>query len=137
MSTARVWSPLQLDTKKYAMATKVRWPYVKQTTIKNSKYVDIFFRWGNQQHLFIRSGSALVRLFNCLFYVQSSKFCSLLEVKWHVIGCINYGVLVGLCSELLKRLSFYIHLAYGNSKNVSPRGNRTHELSILRHCRYR
>ena len=28
-------------------------------------------------------------------------------------GCINYDILVGLLSELLMRLSYYIHWAYG------------------------
>ena len=51
-------------------------------------------------------------LFQCYcfayFYVRPSDFCSLFKVR-HVIGCINNDIVVGLWSELLMRLSYYIH----------------------------
>ena len=48
-----------------------------------------------------------------------------------LIGCNNCDIVVDLCSELLMRLSYHIHLAYSNSKSLSPRGNRTLDLTIL------
>ena len=53
----------------------------------------------------------------CLFCVQPSGFNSLFKVRRHVVMCINRDIVVGLCSELLKRLSYYIHLAYCNHKD--------------------
>jgi hypothetical protein len=35
-----------------------------------------------------------------------SDFCSLFKVR-HVIGCTNHDIVVGLCSELFMRLSYY------------------------------
>ena len=43
---------------------------------------------------------------------------SLFKARRHVIVCINHAIIVGLCSLLLVRLSYYIHLGYG--KNISP-----------------
>ena len=34
----------------------------------------------------------------------------------HVIACINHDIVVSLCSELLMRLTYYMHLAYGDNK---------------------
>ena len=34
-------------------------------------------------------------------------FCNLFKVRRHVIGCINHDIVIGLCSELLMRLSYY------------------------------
>ena len=34
---------------------------------------------------------------------------SLLKVRLYVIGCINHDIVVSLCSELLKKLFYYIH----------------------------
>ena len=45
------------------------------------------------------------------FTPDHQTFCSLFKVRQHVIGCINYDIVVGLCSELLMRISYYIHLA--------------------------
>ena len=43
--------------------------------------------------------------------------------------CINHDIVVGLCSELLMRLSYYIHLGF--DKVVVSRGNRTRVLLIM------
>ena len=68
------------------------------------------------------------------FYVRLSEFSSLLKVRRHVIGCINHDIVVGNCSKLPFRLSYYIHLGFG--KVFTSRGNRTrdffdHESSAL------
>ena len=39
-------------------------------------------------------------------------FCSLFKFR-HVIGWIHHDKVIGHCSELLIRLSYYIHLGYG------------------------
>ena len=40
------------------------------------------------------------------------------EVRQYMIGCINHDIEVDLFSELLKILSYYIQLAFGNSKKL-------------------
>ena len=47
------------------------------------------------------------------FYFRPSDFCNLFKVRQHVIGCIDHDIVVGLCSELVMRLSYSIHLGYG------------------------
>ena len=53
--------------------------------------------------------------FTCyiVFYVQPSDFFGLFKVGRHVNVCINYNIIVGLCSELFVRLSYYITVGYG------------------------
>ena len=46
------------------------------------------------------------------FCVKLSNFFSLFKLRWHAIGCINNDTVVGLCSDLLMRLSYYIFLEY-------------------------
>ena len=74
-------------------------------------------------------------LFFCFTY-DHRIFSSLIKVRRHGIVCINRDIVVGLCSELRLRSPYYTHLAYGNSKTVSPRGNRTQDFSILIQCLY-
>ena len=54
-------------------------------------------------------------LFVCLIVFTSDyhTFCSRFKVKRHVIGCTNHDIVVGLCSDIFMRLSYYIHLGYG------------------------
>ena len=64
------------------------------------------------------------------FYVTLLKFYSLFKVR-HVIWCTNHKiVVVGLCSELLMRLSYYIRRAYGK-KCSTLAGPFDRELSAL------
>ena len=62
-------------------------------------------------------------------------FCNMFKVKLPVSGCINQDIVVGCCSYLLMRLSYYIHQGYdtifiiyniylqhSNSRNVSLAG---------------
>ena len=51
-------------------------------------------------------------------------FCSLFKVRRHVIGCINHDIVVGLCSDLLIRSSYYIHLRYVKSFCLTQGSNR-------------
>ena len=44
-------------------------------------------------------------------------------VRRHVIGCINHDMEVG--TELLMRLSYYIHLGFGKKLLFGSHGNRT------------
>ena len=44
-------------------------------------------------------------MFVWLFYVRPSDFCSMFLVRWNVIECINRNIVIGLCFELLMRLS--------------------------------
>ena len=46
-------------------------------------------------------------------------------------GGINHDLVVDLCSELLIRLSYYIHTACGDGENWSPRENRTQDILIV------
>ena len=48
--------------------------------------------------------------FKCLFYVRPSDFLQSIRVR-HVLDALIMTV-VGLCSELLMRLSYYIHLGF-------------------------
>ena len=52
------------------------------------------------------------------FTSEQHTFCSLSKVRRHVIGCVNHDIVFGLCSETLLRLSCYINLVYGDSKNT-------------------
>ena len=38
-------------------------------------------------------------------------------------GLIDYGIVLGICSELLMRLSSYIHLGYGKSFRLTWESN--------------
>ena len=49
-------------------------------------------------------------------------FCSLFKIRRHDIVCINHEIVIGLCSELLMRLFYYIHPGYGKKFFVSQRG---------------
>ena len=59
-----------------------------------------------------------------IFDVRSSDFLKSIEGQ---IACHwayeSWLVLVGLCSELRIRLSYYVHLTFGDNKNVYPREN--------------
>ena len=48
-----------------------------------------------------------------VFHVRPSNFLGSLFKVRHFMGCINHDIVVGLCSELLMRLSYYINLGYG------------------------
>ena len=63
-----------------------------------------------------------------LFYIRPSDFCYQFKGRRHFIGCFNHDIVIGLCSELHLRLSYYIHPRYGNKFLVS-RGDRTLFLS--------
>ena len=52
-------------------------------------------------------------LFN-FFMSDHHTSCSLFKVRRQLIGCINHDIEVVLCSELLMRLSYYIHIGYNN-----------------------
>ena len=49
---------------------------------------------------------------NACFMSDHQTFRSLFKVR-HVIWCINHDIILGLCSELFMRLSYYIRLEYG------------------------
>ena len=49
-------------------------------------------------------------LFGCLFHVRPWDFIKSVHGQT-CHGCINHGTVIGLCSDLLTRLSFYIHRA--------------------------
>ena len=69
-------------------------------------------------------------MYVCLvvFIVRPTDFCIVFKVRRHVIGCINHDIVVGLCSELLMRLSYYIHPGCGNKNwsqvGIEPRSSR-------------
>ena len=46
------------------------------------------------------------------FTFDHQTFYSLFKVGSRVIGCKNHDIAVGLCSEILMRLSYYINLGY-------------------------
>ena len=48
-----------------------------------------------------------------VFMSDHQTFCSLFNVRRHVIGCINHEIVVHLCSAIFMRLSYYIHLGFG------------------------
>ena len=53
------------------------------------------------------------RVFVLIFFTSDKTyFCSLFKVRRHVLECMNNEIVVGLCSEPLMRLSYYIHLGY-------------------------
>ena len=59
-------------------------------------------------------------LFVCLmFYVQPSDFWSLFEVRWHVIGCINYYI---VHSKPVLQAIYEVILPYPSKicKQISP-----------------
>ena len=51
---------------------------------------------------------------SCLIVFMSDHqtFCNLFNNRRHDIGCINHDIVVGLCSELLMRLSYVIHQGF-------------------------
>ena len=57
----------------------------------------------------------------CLIVFTSDyqTFCNLFKVRGHFIGCINHDIVIGLCSELLVGLIYYIHPGYGKKCMVS------------------
>ena len=60
-----------------------------------------------KSHRFLLWMDFLFDLF--VFTSDHHTFCSLFKVKRHAIACINNGIIVGLCSKLFMRLSYYIH----------------------------
>ena len=56
----------------------------------------------------------LVFSLNACFHVQPSDFMKSIQGQT-CHGCINHDVVVGLCSELLMWLYFYIHLGFSKS----------------------
>ena len=58
----------------------------------------------------VRLHSSCIEVFFCLIVFSSNHrlFFSLFKVRQHANGCFNHDIKVGLCSELLMRLSFYI-----------------------------
>ena len=44
---------------------------------------------------------------------RTCSLCTLFNVRWHVIECSNHDIVVGLCSGLFMRLSYYNHQGYG------------------------
>ena len=50
-------------------------------------------------------------------------------------GCINHDLIVGLCSELLMSLSYYIHLGFGKTF-LAQHGDRTQVLPNVSHQLY-
>ena len=53
-------------------------------------------------------------LFECLFHVRPSDFMqSIQDQTCH--RCINHDILVSLCSKMLMKLSYFIHLGFGES----------------------
>ena len=59
---------------------------------------------------------------------HQTVFAVYFKVRLHVIGCINHDIEVGLCSELLIRFFYYIHLGYGKKISshigIEPRSFR-------------
>ena len=74
-----------------------------------------------------------------IFTSYHQTFCSLFKVRRHVIGCINYDIVAGLCSELLMSLSYYIHLGCGLFLSPTVRlfavylGVRRHVIGRINH----
>ena len=52
------------------------------------------------------------------FTSDHHTLCSLIKVRRHVIGWISHDIVVGLCFKLLMRLSYFIHLPYGDRKKI-------------------
>ena len=50
-----------------------------------------------------------------VFTSDHQTFSSSFKGRWHVIGSINHNIVMGLCSELLMRLSYYIDPGYGKT----------------------
>ena len=70
------------------------------------------------------------------FMSNHQTFCSLFKIRRHIIGCIkNDIVVVGLCSELVVRLSYYMYLVYGRKFSPSQ-GDRTAVLLIVSRLLY-
>ena len=78
-----------------------------------------------------------IQLFFCLilFTPDHHTFCSLLRSDgMPFIGWINHDIVVGLCPELLMRLSYNFHLGYGKkltSHGETNRGPSDHKSSTL------
>ena len=70
--------------------------------------------------------------FDC-FTSDQQTVCSLFKIRLRVIECVNYDLVIGLFSELLMRLTDYIHTGYGNKWLISH-GDRTRVLTnVNRH----
>ena len=116
-------------------------PILKSTTPDSTSSEKVLGRQFDLESLDLNTTtlSELLSFFVCsivLFYVRLSDiFCSLFKVRRNVIGCINHNL---KSKPLLQGYpTTHIHLAFVDSKNVYPRGNRTQDLTFLKLCRYR
>ena len=58
------------------------------------------------------------------FTSDHQTFYSLFKVRQYAMGCINHDIVIGLCSELLMRLSYYNHPGYGKKIGLTWGSNR-------------
>ena len=69
------------------------------------------------------------QFFSLFWMLVSSPTIRLLCNLFKCHGCINNATVVGLCSELLMRLSYYIHLRFGKKLSahigIEPRSVRS------------
>ena len=71
-----------------------------------------FILFETQAHNNTSLAKETIFLFECLFQVRTSDFLQSFQGQT-CHGCITNDIVVSLCSELIKRLFYYIHRAHG------------------------